>query len=220
MRLIGMLDSPFVRRTAVALDMLGVPFTHEAVSVFSTFEKFQRINPVVKAPTLVLDDGTVLMDSSLILAWVESTLPPAASLWSADAKERALEYRAVSLAAAACEKCAQHVYEQNLRPQQFQFEPWLQRVAGQLQAAFTALEQEVAAHAALFARDRSHATVAAAIAWSFAQSMLPALLPAGRHPALAALSERMERNAVFMRYPPDGPGVPSGSVGSNNQDRT
>src|SRR5690242_1216956 len=104
MRLIGMLDSPFVRRTAVALDMLGVPFTHEAVSVFSTFEKFQRINPVVKAPTLVLDDGTVLMDSSLILAYVESTLPPGQSLWSADTAARALEFRAVSLAMAACEK--------------------------------------------------------------------------------------------------------------------
>jgi glutathione S-transferase len=215
MRLIGMLDSPFVRRTAVALDMLGVPFTHEAVSVFSTFEKFQRINPVVKAPTLVLDDGTVLMDSSLILTYVESTLPPAASLWSADSASRALEFRAVGLAMAACEKCAQYLYEQNLRPKQFQFEPWLERVAGQFQAAFAALEQETGAQARLFARDRSHASIAAAIAWSFAQSMLPAMLPAARHPALAALSGRMERHAIFMRYPPAGPGVPSGSVGGS-----
>jgi glutathione S-transferase len=84
-----------------------------------------------------------------------------------------------------------------------------------LQAAFAALEQQVAAHAALFARDRSHATVAAAIAWSFAQSMLPALLPPTRHPALAARSERMERHAIFMKYPPDGPGVPSGSAGGS-----
>ncbi len=217
MRLIGMLDSPFVRRTAVALDMLGVPFRHEAVSVFSTFEKFQRINPVVKAPALVLDDATVLMDSSLILAYVESTLPPGQSLWSADHAARALEYRAVSLAMAACEKCAQHVYEQNLRPGQFQYQPWLERVAGQLQAAFAALEHEVATQAALFARDRSHATVAAAIAWSFAQSMLPALLPPARHPALADQSGRMERHAIFMKYPPDGPGVPSCSVGGSTQ---
>jgi hypothetical protein len=32
MRLIGMLDSPFVRRVAVTLEVLGVPFEHEAVS--------------------------------------------------------------------------------------------------------------------------------------------------------------------------------------------
>jgi glutathione S-transferase len=215
MRLIGMLDSPFVRRVAVALDMLGVPFRHEAVSVFSTFEQFQRINPVVKAPTLVLDDGTVLMDSSLILAYVESTLPAAQSLWSDNGATRALEYRAVSLAMAGCEKCAQHIYEQNLRPKQFQFEPWLERVASQLQAAFAALEQEVATHSPEFARDRSHATIAAGIAWSFAQSMLAGLLPASRHPALDALSRRMERGATFLKYPPDGPGVPSGSVGGS-----
>jgi glutathione S-transferase len=215
MRLIGMLDSPFVRRTAVALDMLAVPFTHEAVSVFSTFEKFQGINPVVKAPTLILDDGTVLMDSSLILAYVESTLPPARSLWSSDSAARALEYRVVSLAMAGCEKCAQYIYEQNLRPRQFQFEPWLARVAGQLQAAFAAIEAEVAAHAAAFARDRSHACIAAGIAWSFSQSMLAQLLPAASHPALGALSDRMERGATFRKYPPAGPGVPSGSIGGS-----
>ena len=212
MRLIGMLDSPFVRRTAVALDMLGVPFRHEAVSVFSTFGKFQAINPVVKAPTLVLDDGMVLMDSSLILAYVESTLSDTRALWSPDGAARAVEYRAVSLALAACEKCAQYIYERNLRPAQFQFEPWLERVGGQLRAAFSALEREVATHASTFARDRSHASITAAIAWSFAQSMLSTLLPAAAHPALAMLSERMERNAIFMKYPPDGPGVPSGSI--------
>jgi glutathione S-transferase len=213
MRLIGMLDSPFVRRVAIALDTLGAPFTHEPVSVFSTFEKFQRINPVVKAPTLVLDDGTILMDSSLILSYMESTLPAARSLWSADAAARALEYRVVGLMQAGCEKCAQYIYERNLRPPEFQFEPWLQRVAGQLQAAFGALEHEVATHAATFTRERSHAVIAAGIAWSFAQSMLADLLPAAGHPALGALSARLERSAVFLKYPPRGPGVPSGSVG-------
>jgi len=73
MRLVGMLDSPFVRRVAIAFDCLGIPFVHEPVSVFTTFEAFQRINPVVKAPTLACDDGEVMMDSSLILQFVEMT---------------------------------------------------------------------------------------------------------------------------------------------------
>jgi glutathione S-transferase len=57
MRLIGMFDSPYVRRTAISLECLGVAFAHEAVSVFSTFEQFRAINPVVKAPTLVRTVG-------------------------------------------------------------------------------------------------------------------------------------------------------------------
>ena len=57
MRLIGMLDSPYVRRVAISLECLGISFAHDAISAFSTYEEFQRINPVVKAPTLVCDDG-------------------------------------------------------------------------------------------------------------------------------------------------------------------
>lgn len=46
---------------------LGVPFEHRSVSVFRHFETFKTINPLVKAPTLVCDDGTVLHDYNLIL---------------------------------------------------------------------------------------------------------------------------------------------------------
>ena len=51
MKLIGMLDSPYVRRVAISLKSLGLPFEHHSLSVFSTFEQFKAINPVVKAPT-------------------------------------------------------------------------------------------------------------------------------------------------------------------------
>ena len=71
MQLIGMLDSPYVRRVAVSFQLLGLPFEHRSISVFRTFEQFHAINPVVKAPTLVCDDGTVLMDSTLILDYAE-----------------------------------------------------------------------------------------------------------------------------------------------------
>ena len=65
MRLIGMLDSPYVRRVAVSLHCLGVPFEHEAVSVVSTFAQFQCINPVVKVLILVCFDGEVLRGSCI-----------------------------------------------------------------------------------------------------------------------------------------------------------
>src|SRR5437870_5204389 len=82
MQLIGMLDSPYVRRTAITLECLGIPFEHKPVSVFFTFEAFQRLNPVVKAPTLICDGGEVLMDSNLIIQYAESIA--AKTLWSRD----------------------------------------------------------------------------------------------------------------------------------------
>src|SRR4051812_31665202 len=77
MVLIGMLDSPYVRRCAVSMKLMGVAFEHRAVSVFRHYDQFRAINPVVKAPSLICDDGDVLMDSTLILDYVESTVEPA-----------------------------------------------------------------------------------------------------------------------------------------------
>ena len=47
--------------------------------MFRNFDEFQAINPVVKAPTLVTDDGAVLMDSTLILDHIERLADPALS---------------------------------------------------------------------------------------------------------------------------------------------
>jgi glutathione S-transferase len=202
-----MLDSPYVRRVALSLECLGVPFEHEAVSVFSTFQKFQSINPVVKAPTLVCDDGEVLMDSSLILQFIETNLENTKSLWSAERRERQHECRAVGLALAACEKSVQIVYERNLRPPSAQHEPWISRVTPQLLAAYAALESEVQSRPTLFSSPKNHAAITTAVAWQFTQSMLREIVAATQHPALVGLSARLERTPVFMKYPPDGPGV-------------
>lgn len=210
MMLIGMLDSPYVRRVAISLETLAIPFEHQAVSVFSTFEQFQRINPVVKAPTLVCDDGEVLMDSSLILQFVEGI--HGKSLWSVQVDERQHQFRAVSLTLAACEKSVQMVYERNLRPASAQYEPWMERVRGQILAAYDGLEREVQKHPAMFADARNQASISAAVAWQFTQSMLATVVPAANYPGLVALSERMESLPEFIKYPPDGPGVPSNST--------
>lgn len=206
MKLIGMLDSPYVRRVAIALEVLRVPFEHEAVSVFSTFEKFQSINPVVKAPTLICDDGEIVMDSSLILQLVEATRTGGRSLWPSKPLELQHAFRAVSLALAACEKSVQSVYEKNLRPESAQYEPWLARVRGQLLAAYTGLEREIAKREMIFA-GVSHASIVSAVAWQFTQSELAAVVPAEKHPLLVRLSERMESLPEFRKYPPVGPGV-------------
>jgi hypothetical protein len=55
MQLIGMLDSPYVRRVAISLQLLGLAFEHRSLSVFRTFDEFRKLNPVVKAPTLARD---------------------------------------------------------------------------------------------------------------------------------------------------------------------
>jgi glutathione S-transferase len=200
MQLVGMLDSPYVRRAAISLRLLGVPFEHRPVSVFSTFEEFRGINPVVKAPTLVCDDGTVLMDSTLVIDYAEAL--SGRSLMPAALAERVRALRITGLALAACEKTVQIVYEHNLRPAEKLHQPWVDRVRGQLLAAYAALEREVAA-SPLPADEKTmtQAGVSTAVAWSFTQLMLPDVIAADGFPVLSAYAARAESLPVFLGAP-------------------
>ena len=116
MQLIGMLDSPYVRRVAVALIVAKVPFEHRPISLFRHIDAFSAINPLLKAPTLVADDGTVLIDSTLILDYLAGLYPAVAALTPAAPRERARALRLTGLALAAMEKAVQRHYERALRP--------------------------------------------------------------------------------------------------------
>ena len=142
MNLIGMFDSPYVRRVAISLQLLNLPFKHQSLSVFRAFDEFRKINPVVKAPTLVCDDGEVLMDSTLILQYAEALASPR-TLMPQQPKELQRELRLIGLALAATEKSVQIVYERSLRPPEKLHEPWVKRVTGQLLDAFAELESEL-----------------------------------------------------------------------------
>ena len=207
MKLIGMLDSPYVRRTAITLRCLGVPFEHQALSVFSTFKEFKILNPVVKAPTLILDSGAVLMDSTLIIDYAESCLA-GKSLLPVARDERAVALQCISHALVATDKAAQLIYERNLRPVEKQHEPWLARVTEQLLAACAGLELLLTQNPlGMRSGNMAQAAITSAVAWQFLHNMLPALVTAANHPQLQKLSTRAESLPEFLAFPPDGPGV-------------
>ena len=202
MKLIGMLDSPYVRRVAISLQLLGLRFEHQSLSVFSTFEQFQKINPVVKSPSLVCDDGEVLMDSTLILEFAEALVVPRKSLMPADLTERQHALHAIGLALAACEKSVQIVYERNLRPAEKLHEPWVARVTGQLLVAYAALESELIRRPLAFSSAHiNQAGVSTAVAWQFTQQMLPEVVDAENYPALREFSIRTEALPEFIAAP-------------------
>jgi glutathione S-transferase len=200
-----MLDSPYVRRVAISLQLLDLGFEHQALSVFRTFAEFQKLNPVVKAPTLICDDGTVLMDSTLILDYAEVLARPR-SLFPATPTERTAALRIIGLALAACEKSVQIIYERGLRPPEKLHQPWVDRVTGQLLAAYDGLEQELGRAPLAKSRDTiDQADVTTAVAWHFTQrtardracrsvSATRGLLGHGR------VDARLHRRAVWRQH--------------------
>jgi glutathione S-transferase len=203
MILIGMTDSPFVRRVAVSLRLMGLAYEHQHVSVFRQYDQFRAINPVVKAPSLVCDDGTVLMDSTLILDYAESLAQPARRLTPQDVEARRKSLRVTGLALAAAEKCVQLIYEQQQRPADKRHPAWIERVTQQANAAFA--ELEAAAPAGWFGGRRVEAAdVVTACLWRFAQHYrTETTIDAARHPKLAAHSARAEALPEFAAVPLD-----------------
>ena len=198
MKLIGQLDSPYVRRVAVSLALYQVEFESLPLSVFGDFEAFSSLNPVVKAPTLILDDGTRLMDSSLILSYFETQADAGHRLMHADTQATDLALLGTILA--ACEKAVQHVYEHKLRPAEKQHQPWTERVTGQLLAACAQWQTQLASRPAGPQRP-DQAAVTSAVVWSFIQRRIPDVVAAGQFAAIADHAREMETLDAFRRYP-------------------
>ena len=203
MQLIGMLDSPYVRRTAISLRLLGLPFEHRPLSVFRNFDVVHAINPLVKVPTLVCDDGLVLVDSTLIIDYAETLtgrkLMPAAP----EQHRRALRWIGVALVMA--EKAVQIFYEHK-READRQDAGWTGRVSGQLRDACALLEQElrdVRENAWLFGEALTQPDITLAVAWGFAQLVAADVAPAANYPKLAAFAARAERLPEFRAFPID-----------------
>ena len=201
MELIGYMDSPFVRRVAVTAKLLGVEFVHRELSVFRDFEELSAINPLVKVPTLVCEDGQVLVDSALILDYLESRVG-GSELMPSDEARYVQALSAIGTAMIANEKIVQLIYELDARPQEMQHDQWTDRIQAQLTGAFDVLEQQFAeADPWLFGDSISQADITAAISWAFGQFRYPERIPAANYPALAALSERAEALPEFKACP-------------------
>jgi glutathione S-transferase len=202
MQLIGMLDSPYVRRVAIALMRLDLPFEHRPISLFRHVDEFAAANPLIKAPTLVADDGTVLMESTLIIDYVATLAPEARALMPRAPKARLRATRLLGLALIVCEKAVQFHYERALRPPEKQHAPWAGRVRRQLLAGLDALELEINGGKGWLFEDRMMlADITLATAFAFTQSYLDDVVEMARYGAIASFSARAEDTAEFRAAP-------------------
>jgi glutathione S-transferase len=202
MQLIGMLDSPYVRRVAITLIIGRTPFIHRPISLFRHIDEFSKLNPLLKAPTLLTDDGAALMDSSVILDYLADIDPRIAALTPSSAPQRLEALRATGLALTVMEKAVQRHYERMLRPAEKQHEPWVDRVMGQLTAGLSALDAELPG-SGWMGGEMGVADLTVACAFGFTQSVLGDLVETSRYPNLGAFCARAEALPAFRAAPPE-----------------
>lgn len=195
MILIGQFDSPFVRRVGIALRLYDLPFDHRPWSVVGDFERLVAINPTGSVPTLVLDDGTALAESKIILDHLDRLVPQERQLWPED---RLGALRLLGFAMQLGDRIVSLFYERRLHAQVSEV---LQgRRERQIAGTLAMLERERAARAAewWFGAELTHADIAVACILRFLQDSLADLYDPARYPALAAHAARAEALAVFQ----------------------
>jgi glutathione S-transferase len=199
--LIGMLDSPYVRRVAVTMLATDVAFVHRPISLFRHIDAFTKINPLLKAPTLVTDEGVVLTDSSVILDYLAALYPSIAALTPRAPATRVIALRAIGVGLTTMEKAVQLHYERALRPPEKLHEPWRARVAGQLDVALAALEREGPAGGWIGGAKPGLADITVACAFTFVRGMIGDLVETTPYPRLAEFCARAEALPAFRQAP-------------------
>jgi glutathione S-transferase len=198
MKLVGLVDSPFLRRLLVVLTARNVPFAHEPISVFRHMERYREINPVIKTPTLVTDDGVVLMESSVIFHWLESLAGP---FLPAEPAARARAARLTALGLIVMEKAVQMEYERK-RPEAIRHAPWFERVKAQLATALGEIEIAFATGAPPDPLEMDGASVVCG--WGFTAHITPGDADAAAFPRLAAYAAAAEALPAYRRWPIEG----------------
>ena len=206
MILIGQYDSPFVRRVAISLRVSGFAYQHDTRSVFADFDAMRQVNPLGRIPSLVLDDGDVLIDSAAILDWLDQSVGPERALIPAAGMERRRVLRRMALATGVIDKAGAAAYERLIRPEAYRWPQWIERCLTQAAGGLDALAAET--WPVRVRLDQAEITTACML--RYLRIAVPDVLPAGRYPSLDALSARCEILPAFVVTCPADYAVPRG----------
>ena len=201
MLLIGMFDSPFVRRVAVSMRLLEMPFEHANWSVGKDFDRIREYNPLGRVPTLVTDDGLRLMESAAILDYLDERVGPDRALLPRSGPERRAALNLIAMATGAAEKGVMQLYERVFRPEEKRHAPWVARCHVQMSASLAALDRQVGERGVsqwLVGQRMTQADITAVCAFTFLNDALRVAADRVMYASLATLAARCESLPAFQ----------------------
>lgn len=207
MTLVGQYDSPYTRRVAVSLGLLGFEFKHDTRSVFGDFESMRTTNPLGRVPSLILDDGTTLIDSTAILDWLDQQVGPERALLPVGGPARQEALQRIALATGTIDKVMGAAYERFVRPERHRWTDWIARCRTQAEGGLGALARQAWPADAALRQD----WITTACMMRYVQLADPDLMPPGRYPALDAVAARCEKLPAFKATWPADYVVPASS---------
>ena len=210
MRLIGRYNSPFVRRVAITLAWYDMPFELQAMQPFGDDKaKLRSYNPLARVPVLELANLERLIDSAVILDYLDELAGDEKALTPRAGPKRRRVQTLTAVALGATDKLVDALYEYHFRPKDKIHKPWVQMCEGQVVDGFAWLEEQlVGPWFAGVAPTQADITVA--VMWSFGCARRPSFFARMSCPKIAALAEKLEASAPFAANPLEAAGLPAG----------
>ena len=136
--------SPYVRKVRMAISVCGL---NDQVTMLNTDladkdDALHGANPLSKIPTLTRDDGASLYDSRVICEYLGSVATTDVVLFpKGDDMWPVLTLQA--LADGICDAAILIVYEKRYRPEDFWYQPWMEKQRARIDKALIELETAV-----------------------------------------------------------------------------
>ena len=149
-------------------------FEHRPWSVWADADALAALNPLRRVPTLMLDDGEVLIESSAILDALDEMVGPTRAMLPRSGPERRRALKSVRSRPASPTRRVSLFYEGVLHDAPSQV--WIERCDAQIGDVLDALEADRAGAATAWwlGETIGHADIVAACALRFAAKPIPA----------------------------------------------
>ena len=203
MILIGRNVSPFVRRTSTIMNLLDIDFEQRMLATADAGAEIAKFNPLGRVPSLVLDDGEILIDSGAIIDYVIETYDFEKDLLPPIGERRRAILRTTALAHAVMEKGVASSYEKTRRPKEKICNEWLAHIEKQAEQGLLELEKTATARSGwLHGCTITLADVTVICAFDYIFTRNPALIEDNKLEALTGLSEKGNRIDAFIKTAP------------------
>ena len=203
MKLIASLTSPYARKVRVALAEKKIEYDLVEESPWDEDTTVPTYNPLGKVPVFVLDDGTTLFDSRVIVEYID-TVSPVSRLIPEPNRQRIGVRRWEALADGICDAAVAIVLE-NKRAARQQDRHWLERQRGKVDLGLQELARELGDKAWCNGEAYSLADIATGCALGYLDLRHPAIDWRGTYPNLVRLAEKLSKRPSFADTAPPAP---------------
>jgi glutathione S-transferase len=201
MKLIGSLASPYVRKVRVVLAEKKLDYQFELENVWAADTGIDQFNPLGKVPALVMEDGNVMIDSRVIVEYLD-TLTPVCKLLPPNGRDRADIKCWEALADGMIDAAVTVRLERTMRPAEKQSDEWMARHLRKVKLSLAALSERLDEQAYCAGIHYSLADVAVGCALGWLSFRFPEITWRDEHANLAKLYDKLSERPSFKDTAP------------------